>query len=208
MVAPPSRSVRAGISSILTDLGPILVFIVAFNVLQRIEATKDNAVFIATGLFMIATVAAIAYYKLNKGNIPPVLIVTGVLVLAFGGLTILLRDQTFIQLKPTIVNLFYVAAILGSLALRQNIWKLLFGHAFDLPDRIWTILALRWCGFFVLMALLNEYIRHNFSFEFWLNTRPLVIFPLFLMFAALNTPLVMRHNREPPEPAPQPPPAS
>ncbi|MBY0564623.1 MAG: septation protein IspZ [Hyphomonadaceae bacterium] len=204
MAAPPSRAVRAGIGSILTDLGPILVFIVAFNVLQRIEATKDNAIFIATGLFMAATVAAIAYYKLNKGSVPPVLIITGVLVLAFGGLTILLRDQTFIQLKPTIVNLFYVAAILGSMAFRQNIWKLLFGHAFDLPDRIWNILALRWCGFFVFMALLNEYIRHNFSFEFWLNTRPLVIFPLFFLFAALNTPLVMKHNREETEPTPPP----
>lgn len=196
------RSVQSGVNSILTDLGPILVFILAYNVLQRVETLKENAVYIATGLFIASTIAAIAYHKVKRGRIPPVLIVTGVLVTAFGGLTILLRDQTFIQLKPTVVNLFYVAAILGSLLFRLNIWKLLFGHAFNLPDRIWNVLALRWAGFFFFMALLNEFIRHQFSFDFWLNTRPLVIFPLFLLFAALNTPLVMKHHRDETEPAP------
>lgn len=193
------QAVRSGANSLLADLGPIVVFILAFNVLQRIESTKENAIYIATGLFMAATLAAIGYNKIKTGRIPPVLIVTGVLVLVFGGLTLALRDQVYIQLKPTVVNLFYVAAILISLAIRQNIWKLLFGHAFNLPDRIWTILALRWAGFFVFMAILNEYIRHQYSFEFWLNTRPLVIFPLFFMFAALNTPLVLKHSIEPSE---------
>ncbi|MEZ5995908.1 MAG: septation protein IspZ [Hyphomonadaceae bacterium] len=206
MSEPASRSAQAGANSILTDLGPIAVFVIAFNVLQRIDAAKHNAVYIATGLFMAATAAAIAFHKLRSGRIPPVLIITGVLVLAFGGMTLVLRDQTFIQIKPTAVNLFYVAAILISLATKQNVWKLLFGHAFNLPDRIWTILALRWAGFFAVMALLNEYIRHQFSFEFWLNTRPLVIFPAFFIFAALNTPLVLKHHREDDEaPAPDAP---
>ena len=196
------RSAQAGVNSILTDLGPILIFILAYNVLERIDALKANAVYIATGLFIASTIAAIVYHKLKRGRIPPVLIVTGVLVTAFGGLTILLRDQTFIQLKPTVVNLFYVAAILGSLLFRLNIWKLLFGHAFNLPDRIWNVLALRWASFFAFMALLNEFIRNQFSFDFWLNTRPLVIFPLFLLFAALNTPLVMKHHRDEAETAP------
>lgn len=199
------KTIRSGANSLLSDLGPIAVFVVAFNILQRIEATKENAVYIATGLFMAATLGAIAYHKSKSGRIPPVLIVTGVLVLVFGGLTVLLRDQTFIQIKPTIVNLFYVAAIVGSLAIRQNVWKLLFGHAFDLPDRIWNTLALRWAGFFVFMAGLNEYIRLNHTFEFWLNTRPLVVFPLVLLFAAINTPLVLKHQREQQDTASAPP---
>ncbi len=193
MTDSAAKDVRSGANSLLADLGPIAVFIIAFNVLQRIEATKENAVYIATGLFMAATLAAIAYHRAKSGRVPPVLIVTGVLVVIFGGLTLLLRDETFIQLKPTVVNLFYVVAILGSLAFRLNLWKLLFGHAFRLPDRIWNILALRWAGFFGFMALLNEYIRLNHSFDFWLNTRPLVILPLFLLFAALNTPIALKH---------------
>lgn len=194
MTQSPSQAVRTGAHALLADLGPIIVFVVAFNLFQRIEATNENAVYIATGLFMVSTLAAIAYHRAKSGRIPPVLTLTGVLVVIFGGLTVILRDRTFIQLKPTIVNLFYVGAILGSLALRQNLWKLLFQHVFTLPDRIWTVLALRWAAFFFFMALLNEYIRHNHTFDFWLNTRPLVVFPLVLLFAAINTPLVLKHT--------------
>lgn len=198
-----------GANQLLIDLGPIIVFVVAFNVLQRIEAMKENAVFIATGIFIAAVLAAIAYCKVKSGKIPPVLIVTGIIVVGFGGLTLALRDPTFIQVKPTFTYGFYVAAILFSLAIRQNVWKLLFGHAFNLPDKIWTILALRWCAFFVFQALLNEYIRLTQDFDFWLNSRPLIVFPLTIAFAALNTPIVLKHHREeaeaPPAPAPAPP---
>src|SRR5690606_9502931 len=137
-----------GPNQLLIDLGPVAIFVVAYNVLQRIEATKADAVYIATAIFIVATLAAVAWCKVKIGRIPPVLIVTGVLVTAFGGLTILLQNETFIKIKPTVVYLFYAAAIIGSLLIRQNVWKLLFRHLFDLPDRIWTILALRWAGFF------------------------------------------------------------
>ncbi len=183
-------------NQLLIDLGPIVTYVVAFNVLQRIEAFKDNAVYIATGVFIAATLAAIAYCKVKQGRIPPVLIVTGIIVVAFGGLTIALHDPTFVQIKPTFTYLFYVSAILFSLLIGQNVWKLLFGHAFDLPDRIWTILALRWSAFFALQAALNEIIRNTQSFEFWLNSRPFIVFPLTILFAVLNTPIVLKHQRE------------
>lgn len=187
------KAAASGGQQLLIDLGPVVVFVLAFNVLQRIEATRDNAVFIATAIFMAATLIAIAYSRIRTGRIPPVLIVTGVLVVAFGGLTLVLRDRTFIQIKPTVTYLFYTAAIVGSLLIRQNVWRLLFGHAFALPDRIWTVLALRWAGFFLFMALLNELIRNTQTFEFWLNTRPFLVFPLVLLFAAANMPLMLKH---------------
>jgi intracellular septation protein len=186
---------RPGPNQLLIDLGPVAVFVVAYNVLQRVEATKDNAVYIATGIFIVATLAAIAWCKLKIGRIPPVLIVTGVLVTAFGGLTILLRDENYIKIKPTIVYLFYATAITASVLVRQNIWKLLFRHIFNLPDRIWTVLALRWSGFFVFMAVLNEAIRQTQTTEFWVNSRILIVFPIIVAFALLNTPLVMKHSR-------------
>jgi intracellular septation protein len=190
----------------MVDLGPILVFILAFNVLQRFEAVKENAIYIAVALFMAATVAAIVWSRLRSGRVPPALYVTGVLVLIFGGLTLYLRQPELIQIKVTAVNAFYAAAILGSLAIGQNIWRLLFQHAFTLPDRVWTVLALRWAGFFGFMAVLNEVLRHfynyaNGNFEIWLNTRPLIVFPLFLLFGALNTPLVLKHMPDDEAPA-------
>lgn len=192
--ASPKRP--AGQNQLLIDLGPIVVFVLAYNVLQRIPATKDNAVYIATGIFIAVTLAAIAYCQVTRGRIPPVLLITGFFVTAFGGLTIYLRDQTFIQIKPTIIYGFYAAAILISLAVGQNVWRLLLGHVYTLPNRIWSVLALRWAGFFVFMAVLNEILRARLSFDAWLTSRPLFAFGLIFVFALANAPLVMKHHVE------------
>jgi intracellular septation protein len=193
MTEPRPRP-KPGPNQLLIDFGPVSIFVVAYNVLQRLPSTKDDAVYIATGLFIIATLAAIAYCKFRIGRIPPVLIVTGVLVTAFGGLTIALHDENFIKIKPTIVYLFYAAAILGSMLFKLNIWKLLFRHVFTLPDRIWTVLALRWSAFFVFMAIVNEIIRQTQSTEFWVNSRLLIVFPLIVVFSLANVPLVLKHS--------------
>jgi intracellular septation protein len=195
MSANPSPK-PAGVNQLLIDLGPVAVFVVAFNVLQRIPSLKDNAVYLATGIFIATTLAAIAYCRIKLGRVPPVLIVTGVLVTAFGGLTLLLHDDNYIKIKPTMVYLFYAAAIFISVLIRQNVWKLLFRHVFHLPDRIWTVLALRWACFFLFLSILNEVLRHTQSTEAWVNSRIIVVMPLIFGFALLNTPLVLKHNVE------------
>ncbi len=201
-----AKSTAKGGGQLLVDLGPIIVFVVTYNVLNRTR--PDDAIYIATGVFIAATLAAIAYAWFRTRHIPPVLIVTGVLVTAFGGLTIALHDETFMKLKPTVVYLFYAGAIFGSMLFGLNIWKLLFRHAFSLPDKIWNTLAIRWGVFFLFMAGLNEYIRATQSTEFWVNSRFFITFPLILGFALLNAPITMKHIREPDSEEPAPPPAS
>ncbi len=195
------RSATNSAGQLWVDLGPILVFVITYNVLFRIESTKANAIYIATGVFIVSVLAAIAWCKLKRGKIPPILIVTGVLVTAFGGLTILLHDPAIIQIKFTFTFLFYAAAILFSLAIGQNVWRLFFRHLFNLPDRIWNVLALRWAAFYVAVAVLNEVLRYNFNeangnFDVWLNLRTMLTYPAFIAFAALNTPIVLKHHRD------------
>jgi len=199
--ATKPKSAKDSASQLWIDLGPILVFVITYNVLFRIEATKANAIYIATGVFILSVLAAIAYCKITRGKIPPILIVTGVLVTAFGGLTILLHDPAIIQIKFTFTFLFYAAAILFSLAIKQNVWKLFFRHIFNLPDKIWNILALRWAAFYVVVAVLNEVLRYyyneaNGNFDVWLNLRTILTYPAFLLFAAANTPIVLKHHIE------------
>ena len=199
-VTKPKKATDSA-SQLWIDLGPILVFVVTYNVLFRIEATKPNAIYIATGVFIVSVLAAIAYCKIKRGKVPPILIVTGVLVTAFGGLTILLHDPSIIQIKFTFTFLFYAAAILFSLAIGQNIWKLFFRHIFSLPDRIWKILAIRWAVFYIVVAIVNEVLRYyyneaNGNFDVWLNLRTVLTYPAFIAFAALNTPIVLKHHIE------------
>ncbi len=196
MTKAPTQRKSSPANQLLIDLGPIAVFVIAFNVFSRFEATKADAPFLATGLFIVAVLAAIAFTRIRTGRVPPVLIVTGVFVTAFGGLSILLRNEQLIQDKVTVVNGFYAAAILVSLALRQNVWKLLFGHMWTLPDRIWNILALRWAGYFIVMAIFNEVLRRGVDFTTWTNLRLLVAFVPFFLFFFANAPLVLKHHVE------------
>jgi intracellular septation protein len=203
---PPADTAKKdtarGAGQLLMDLGPIIAFVLTFNVLQRLPAehpvhatlgtAPSESIFLATGVFIVATLIAVAYAWFKTRSVPPVLLVTAVLVVGFGGLTLALHDEDFMKIKPTVVNLFYAAAIFGSLLFGQNVWKLLFRHAFTLPDRIWAILAMRWGVFFLFMAGLNEVIWRTMSTEAWVNSRLFVTFPLVFLFALSNLPITMK----------------
>ena len=186
-----AKETARGAGQILFDLGPIIIFVAAFNLWNRVDPA--NAIYAATAIFMTTTAALISYAFVRMRKVPPVLLISGVLVLAFGGLTLLLRDETFVKLKPTIVYLFYAVAIFATLAARRNIWKLLFGHAFVLPDRVWKILAIRWGLFFIAMAGLNEIIRLTQPTDVWVNSRLFVGFPLVGLFMLLNLPITLKN---------------
>jgi intracellular septation protein len=186
-----ARQTARGAALILLDLGPVIAFVAAFNLLKRSQ--PDNAIFMATGVFMAATAVAAVIAFLRTGKISPVLIVTGVMVLAFGGMTLLFRDESLIKIKPTVDYLLYALAIFGAMAFRLNLWKLLFGHAFTLPDRVWRTLAIRWGLFFVGMAGLNEAIRLTQSTEFWVNSRLFIGFPLVALFMLINLPITLKN---------------
>jgi intracellular septation protein len=197
----PRKSIPKGAGNIWTDLGPVLAFVIVFNVLQNSPEgpglfSKDNAIFWATGVFMAGVAAAIGWTLMKGRKLPPMLIITGTVVMVFGGLTILLQDKTFAFIKPTIINILFAVTILGSLAIGRNIWKTAFEHAFTMPDRAWKIFALRWAGFYVLLAIVNEIIWRNFSEEFWANSKLFLSIPLAIAFMAINLPFLMKHNIE------------
>jgi intracellular septation protein len=192
---PTPPEAKKAPNQLLIDLGPIALFVVSYNVLNRFR--PDEAIYISTGVFIAATLAAIAYCWLRTRRVPPVLIVTGILVVGFGGLTIALHNETFVKLKPTILYGFFATAIFVSVLAGRNVWKLLFQHIFTLPDRIWTVLALRWGALFACLALVNEFIRRTQSTEFWVNFHSLVFFLATLVFALVNAPLLLKHAQEP-----------
>jgi intracellular septation protein len=193
------KTPSAATGQLLIDLGPVALFMVTYNLAHRFD--QANAIFWATGVFMAATLAAFGYAWLVQKRTPPMLIVTAVVVLVFGGLTIALQNALFIKLKPTIINAMYAAAIFGGLLVKQNVWKMLFRSAFPgLPDRIWTVLAVRWGLFFVFLAALNEVIWRNFSEEFWANFKFFGVFPITIAFALANVPLLLKHQEKPAEP--------
>lgn len=192
---PPSDAApakRAG-GQLFVDLGPVIVFMLTYN-LARGRVPTGEEIYVATGVFIAATIAAIAYAWFKQKRLPPMLIVTAVVVLVFGGLTLALHDPVFIKMKPTIVNLLYAGVILGGLAVKQNVWKMLFQSAFPaLPENVWTTFALRWGVFFIFLAILNEAIWRTQSEAFWANFKVFGVIPLTFLFMLANMPLLMKH---------------
>jgi intracellular septation protein len=198
------KSIPKGAGNIWTDIGPVLAFVIVFNVLQNAEGpglfSKDNAIFWATGVFMAGVAAAIGWTLMKGRKLPPMLIITGTVVMVFGGLTLFLQDKTFAFIKPTIINILFALTILGSLAIGRNIWKTAFEHAFTMPDRAWKIFALRWAAFYVVLAIINEIIWRNFPEEFWANSKLFLSIPLAIIFMVINLPFLMKHNIEEKDP--------
>jgi intracellular septation protein len=171
-----------------TELGPLLVF---FAVNAKFH------LFAATAAFMVAIVAAmIASYVVTR-HVPIMALVTGVIVLVFGTLTLVLHDETFIKVKPTIIYGLFAAVLLGGLVFGRSFIAILFNQMFNLTPQGWRILTMRWALFFLSMAVLNEVIWRTQSTDFWVAFKALGVFPLTVVFAIAQMPLTKRYHLEP-----------
>jgi len=190
--APPkSKTTTLGQGlKLAIEMGPIAIFMISYNIAHR--TMPDQAIFIATAIFIAATLISIGVAWGKERRIPPMLAITAVIVVVFGGLTLYLRDPIFIKIKPTIINCLWAFAIFGGLAVRRNIWKLLFGVAFTLTDESWKALAIRWGLFFLFLAGLNEFIWRNYSEAFWANFKFWGVLPITVLFALAQLPLLMK----------------
>ena len=168
----------------LCELGPLALF---FFVNGRWD------IFTGTAVFMAATVVAVPCYRFLEGRWPIMPIVGGFFILVFGGLTLWLQDETFIKLKPTIVNCLFGAILTGGLLFGRPLLKPIFGAAFTLTDEGWTRLTMRWAAFFFVLAIVNEIAWRGFSTDTWIASKMLVSFPMTMVFAFLQVPLLKKH---------------
>ena len=170
---------------LVLDLGPLIVFFLTFQFF---------GIFVATGAFMVVIVAALAIgYSLDR-KLSPIALFTAVIVLVFGGLTLYLKNDTFVKIKPTIIYSTFCAVLLGGLAFNRLFIKYALAFEFELPESAWRTLTWRWGLFFAALAALNEIVWRNFSLAQWVTFKVWIILPLVLVFGALQTPLLLKHQ--------------
>ncbi|MEZ5812398.1 MAG: septation protein A [Rhizobiaceae bacterium] len=201
----PSDPKRKEINPILKlalELGPLMVFFFANSrgewLAAKIPALADlgGPLFVATALFMVATAMALAVSWTLTRTLPIMPLVSGVVVFVFGALTLWLQDETFIKMKPTIVNTLFAAVLLGGLAFGKSLLGYVFDSAFSLDAEGWRKLTLRWGLFFVFLAVINEIVWRNFSTDTWVAFKVWGIMPITIAFTVSQMPLIMRHSLE------------
>jgi intracellular septation protein len=168
------------------DFAPLAVFFVAY---------KLAGVMAATVALMVATTLSIGIIYLKERTIALAPLITGGVVLVMGVLTVVLKDEQFIKIKPTIVNLLFAVILLGGVLLgKRGLLKYVLDVAFQMTDEGWRILSARWGCFFLFLAGLNEFIWRSFSTDFWVNFKVFGMFTLTIAFAVSQFRLVERYK--------------
>jgi len=169
------------------DLGPLLVFFAAFKYL---------GIFGATAAFMAAVLAALLIGWLIEKRLSPMPLFTAVLVVIFGGLTLYLKNDVFIKMKPSVLYGFFGITLLAGLRFNRLFIKYVFAQAFELDEPGWKKLTVRWGVFFLSLAIVNEAVWRTTSTATWVSFKVWGIIPLIFLFALAQTPLVMRHQSQ------------
>ncbi|WP_091949803.1 septation protein A [Methylorubrum salsuginis] len=192
---PPRRHLPP-LLKLALEMGPLVVFFLGNAYAERFGVHPESKLFVATGVFIGATILSLGIHFALLRRLPIMPLVSGVVVLVFGGLTLALQDKTFIMMKPTIVNTLFGLVLLGGLAFGKPLLSVVLDSMFALTDEGWRKLTFRWGLFFLALAALNEIVWRTQTEDFWVNFKVFGIMPLTIVFALAQTPLLLRHEKK------------
>jgi intracellular septation protein len=186
------------------DMGPLLLFFFAnarpalfmpivAPLLPAVASGEKAGIFVATAVFMVAILASLVVSYVLTRHLPVMAMVTAVIVVVFGGLTLVLHDDTFIKMKPTIIYLLFAGLLLGGLFFNKPLLAIVFDSVFDLNEEGWRKLTLRWAIFFLALAVLNEIVWRTQTTDFWVSFKVFGVLPLTFIFAGLQYPLLQKY---------------
>jgi len=181
---PTAESSTQQLLKFIVELGPLVVFFLT---------NARAGIFWGTGLFIVATLVSLAASRILFGRIPVMPLVSAVVVVVFGGLTLWLRDDLFIKLKPTIVNGIFATVLFGGLLFGKSLLSYLFGDVFALTEEGWRKLTFRWACFFVFLAILNEFAWRWLTTDQWVTFKVFAIMPITMVFAIAQVGLLQRY---------------
>lgn len=202
-MASEKKEISQGLKLAL-EMGPLVVFFLANTYGEELAAAYPplqelgGKIFVGTAFFMVAMAISLTLTWILERRLAIMPMVTAVFVFVFGALTLWLQDETFIKIKPTLVNILFGSALMISLFIfRYPLMKLLFDGPFKLDNQGWAKLTFRWACFFFFLAVVNETVWRNFSNDFWVNFKVWATMPMTIVFMLFQYPVIVRHSLEP-----------
>jgi intracellular septation protein len=198
---PAERKLNPFLKLVL-EIGPLILFFVAnargakIAASYPVIATLGGPIFFATATFIVATLVALVVSFAITRRLPLMPFVTAIIVVVFGGLTLWLKDDTFIKIKPTIIYCLFGGVLLGGLVFGRSLMGYVFDSVFHLTDEGWRKLTVRWGLFFFGLAILNEIVRHFATTDQWVTFKVFAILPLTFLFALMQVRLISRTSLE------------
>lgn len=169
----------------LFDLFPVILFFVAF---------KFFGIYTATAVAMGATIAQIIYSKIRHGVVDKMLLISGVIITVFGSATLLLKDPTFIQWKPTVLYWLFAISLVGAqFIFKKNPMRSMMEKQISLPDTIWSKLNLAWAALFLALGFLNLYVAFHYSQDVWVDFKLFGTTGILFVFVILQTLLLSKY---------------
>jgi len=184
---------------LLFDLFPVILFFIAFKYSEKnpelaaswISSLMGSAavdpkiapILLATVVVILATIAQIVWVAIRHGKVDKMLWVSLVLVVVFGGMTLVFQDESFIKWKPTILYWVFAGSMsFAAVVMKKNAIRTMLGEQLTLPEPVWAKVNLSWIAFFVVMGFLNLLIAFNFPTDVWVNFKLFGGMGLMLLF--------------------------
>ena len=171
----------------LYDLFPVALFFVAIQIWD---------IFVATAVAIAATIAQVGWLVARRKKVPPMLWASLAIIVVFGGLTLYLRDKTFILWKPTVLYWLFGAVLAGSALFGRNLIQAILGEQMQLPERVWAKLNWSWVAFFGAMGVLNLYVAFNYSEKIWATFKLFGGMGLMFLFVIAQSLVLARYVQD------------
>ncbi len=186
-----SKKSHDSLTKFLCDYLPLIVFFACY----KLAKTPDPLITATTYMIITTFIALIISYLLTK-KIAKIALFSGIILGVFGGLTILLKDDLFIKIKPTIINLIFAAILFYGYFSKKPLLSYLIGDQIKMSDRAWLTLSARWAIFFIFLSILNEIIWRNFSTDFWVQFKVFGMMPLSIIFTLSQLPFMIKEIKK------------